>query len=349
MSLEAINSWKSKSIFSLPIDRFNNWDAIKNEINIKHQYQVGASALWWFVGQFLSGNTHDPVDVFKRTRDAYNSNCNPVVCIAQNWDFSGAPHAIMPYSWDSSSKPWKIGILDPNDLNPQVLYVDPDKNEFNYKNSKYKGSEWSGGRFHYMPYSVLNERPRTPIWDAIMLLLTGTVVILGSDNYTTSLLDENGNDLDAFGTDSVKRMKQSKSLNYKFVSMKGFDAKAVQVLKKVATGRTGITKAQLEGIVTRTRGLLASEMYLRSEQESKLFVPVRPGLFDSSVIKGLSLHEMLQEKSVARQFDTLQANAPLLNSLKDRQLSYLANDKKMLASLGKESAAFIKDLYKTLP
>ncbi len=349
MSLEAINSWKGKSIFSLPIDRFNTWNAIKNEVNVKHQYQVGASALWWFVGQFLSGNTHDPIDVFTRTRDAYNSNCNPVVCVAQNWNFTGAPHAIMPYSWDSSSKPWKMGILDPNDLSPQVLYVDPDKNEFNYKNGKYKGAKWSGGRFHYMPYSVLNERPRTPIWDAIMLLLTGTVVILGSDTYTTSFADENGNDLDAFSADSTNRMKQGKSINNKFVSMKGFDAKAVRALKTAATRNTALSAAAYTRILAQTRGVLASEMYLRSEKESGLFTPVRPGIFDASIVKGLTMAELMNENAVARKLSQLRADAGLFNNLKDRELSFIANDKKLLAGLDKASAGFIKDLYKTLP
>ncbi|MFT3980147.1 MAG: hypothetical protein QM687_06720 [Ferruginibacter sp.] len=348
-SLEAINAWKGKSIFSLPIDRFTSWNTIKNEINIKHQYQVGASALWWFVGQFLTGNTHDPVDVFKRTRDAFNSNCNPVVCIAQNWDFSGAPHAIMPYSWDTSSKPWKMGILDPNNRDPQVLYVDPDKNEFNYKNGKYKGAEWSGGRFHYMPYSVLNERPRTPIWDAIMLLLTGTVIILGSDTYTTSLTDENGTDLDAFGTDSIRRMKQGKALDNKFVSMKGFDAKAARVLTKAAAGRAALSAAAYNRIVAQTRGILASEMYMRSEKGSGLFTPVRPGMTDVSVAKGLTMAELMNEKAVAKKLSRLSADASLFNTLKDRELGFIANDKKMLSALDRETAGLIRDLYKTLP
>ncbi|MEM6772505.1 MAG: hypothetical protein AAF597_18150, partial [Bacteroidota bacterium] len=59
-SLEAIEARKHRSLFSLPIDRFTSWNTIKNEINIKQGYQLGASSIWWTVGQFLSGNTHDP-------------------------------------------------------------------------------------------------------------------------------------------------------------------------------------------------------------------------------------------------------------------------------------------------
>ncbi len=210
MSLEAIYSKKHRSYLRLPLDRFITWDDVSNEFNIKHQYQVGAPAIWWFVGEFLSGNTHDPVDVFRSTRSAYSSGRDPVLCIAQNYDFSGAPHCILPIGWDDTVKPWEMLIHDPNfptastnDPGPRILYVDPDKNTFSYDggSNKYSGGEWSGGRMHYMPYNLLNERPRTPVFDAILLLLAGTILILGADGETSSLTDENGIDLDAFGSE----------------------------------------------------------------------------------------------------------------------------------------------------
>ncbi|MEO7457991.1 MAG: hypothetical protein ABIY52_17170 [Gemmatimonadaceae bacterium] len=231
MSLEAIYSKKHRSLMSLPIDRFTNWDTVVGEFNIKHQYQVGAPAIWWFVAEFLSGRTHNPVSVFLET-EAWNAcGSDPVICIAQNYDFSGGPHCILPVGWDRSVKPWRMLIRDPNvpsvavnDPGPRELLVDPDNNTFHYVGASrtYDGAEWSGGRFHYMPYYLLNEEPRTPIFDALMLLLSGVILIVGDDCETTSLTDENGVELDAYGADAVSRLQAGQSLTNKFVSVKGF-------------------------------------------------------------------------------------------------------------------------------
>jgi LGFP repeat/Concanavalin A-like lectin/glucanases superfamily len=231
MSLESIYSKKDRALLTEPIDRFTSWgdSTVVNEFNVKHQYQVGASAIWWFVGEFLSGQTHDPVSVFRASRAAFEAGCDPVICIAQHYDFSGAPHCILPVGWDDTVTPWEIQIRDPNyptmsDSDaPRTLYVDPVANTFHYDGGNvYDGGAWSGGRFHYIPFDLVNERPRTPIYDAIMLLLSGVILIVGSDSQTSGLTDENGVDLDAFGPDAVGRLQAGRSLSNKFVSVKGF-------------------------------------------------------------------------------------------------------------------------------
>jgi hypothetical protein len=279
MSLEAIYSKKDRALLAEPIDRFNTWDpTVVNEFNVKHQYQVGASAIWWFVGEFLSGQTHDPVSVFRATRAAYDAGCDPVVCIAQNYDFSGAPHCILPVGWDDTVTPWEMQIRDPNyptasdTTPPRILYVDPIANTFHYDGGNvYDGGAWSGGRFHYIPFDLVNERPRTPIWDAIVLLLTGVLVILGSDSKTSGLADENGIDLDAFGQDAVSRLQAGRSLANKFVSVKGFYEAQVPAsyarVRECAPERTG-PKPEEPGEDRpprpRPHGALPSELYMRS-------------------------------------------------------------------------------------
>jgi len=232
MSLEAIYSKKHRSLMSLPIDRFTDWDRVRGEFNIKHQYQVGAPAIWWFVSEFLTGRTHNPVAVFLETELWNFCGSDPVLCISQNWDFSGGPHCILPIAWDRSANPWRILIRDPNfpaqqmnDPGPRVLTVDTDDNAYHYEGAgrTYDGGEWSGGRLHYMPYWLLNEQPRTPIFEALMLLLSGVILILADDCETTSLTDENGVDLDSFGPDSVSRLQAGQPLTNKFVNVKGFD------------------------------------------------------------------------------------------------------------------------------
>ena len=198
MSLEAIYAWKEMSRLGRPLARFTNWRDVENDFNVRHTYQAGADAIWWFLGQFLSGNTHDPKSVFQSSWDAFNRGMNPVLCVAQNYDFSGAPHCIIPTGWDRGSTPWRIQCLDPNLANtPTTIFIEPGDNTFSYDNgTSYRGGEWSGGRLQYMPFSVLNHTQRTPVWDAILLLLGGMVVFFGDGAEVSSLSDENGNSLD---------------------------------------------------------------------------------------------------------------------------------------------------------
>jgi hypothetical protein len=215
MSLEAIYARKCLSLFSLPLNRFSDWNVTRPSINVKHCYQMGAAPIWWFVGQFLSGNTHDPVAVFNTTRDAFFSGNNPVVCISQNYDFSGAPHCVMPIAWNSTVVPWKMTIHDPNFPGQlRDILVDNRTNTWSYNGgSTYAGGQWSGGRLHYMPWTLLNTAPRTPTWDAIALLLTGTIIVLGSDVETASITDSAGADLSAHGSVATTALQKGKNLN----------------------------------------------------------------------------------------------------------------------------------------
>ncbi len=270
MSLEAIDSKKHRSLLRLPLDRFTDWEPVRPEFNIKQQYQVGAAPIWWFVGEFLSGNTHDPVSVFRETRAAFESGRDPVMCISQNYDFSGAPHCVLPIAWNDTVNPWQILIHDPNfptlataDPGPRVINVHPDTNTYSYAgSSSYSGGEWSGGRMHYMPYSLLNERPRTPVFEALMLILSGAILILGDDSETLSLTDEHGVDLDAFGADSIQRLQAGQALTNKFVSVKGFDQTRECTKDRGDQPRPDDPKVSRR---PRGHGVLGAEMYLRSD------------------------------------------------------------------------------------
>ena len=365
MSLEAIYSKKHRSYLRLPLDRFKVWEAVRNEFNIRHQYQVGAPAIWWFVGEFLSGNTHDPVDVFRATRSAYSSGRDPVVCIAQNYDFSGAPHCILPVDWDDRTKPWKMYIHDPNfptassTDSPRILYVDPDANTFTYDggSNKYSGGEWSGGRFHYMPFNLLNERPRTPVFDAILLLIAGVIIILGADGETTSLTDENGIDLDAFGSDSINRLKAGKPLTNKFVSVKGFGEHSpecadleppeqrpqggqpdrTQALTPLGRLPQAVRQGRVPGLVSvfkpRAYGVLASEVHMRSvEKTFSRLVVVNKRSGDSW--KNLTLREYVCQVAPAAVRRRLARSPKFLAANNDRMMHHLVDTPQMKEILG---------------
>ncbi len=318
MSLEAIYARKHRSLFSLPLDRFQSWDTIRNEVNVKHQYQVGAEAIWWFVGELLSGRTHDPIDVFRSTQSAFLRGDDPVLCVAQNQDFTGAPHVLLPVGWDTSGSPWRLLVCDPNFPGAVLsLFVDPNSNEFWYDGgSSYRGREWSGGRMHYMPYSVLCGRPRTPVWDAIQLILAGTIIIVGSDARTETLTDERGVDLNAFGSDAIALMKKKRSLDNKFVSCNGF------------AGRGGV---------------FASEVYVRRQLPSQ-FRGVNPRERDTRPPAGIPLDELRARGRLPASLRSVLDELMRVGSVNGRNIRSLASDPAFVARLDSHVAVSLRNV-----
>jgi len=308
MSLEGIYARKGRSLFSMPLDRFSNWNTLRSEFNIKHLYQVGAQPIWWFLGQLASGNTHDPKDVFVRSRARFQRGEDPVICISQNWDFSGAPHCVLPIGWETSHKPWEMSILDPNHPGEtKTITVDPDANTYEYVSSssrRYQGGQWSGGRLHYMPFTVLNRPPRTPIWDAILLLLAGTILIVGEDAETSGIVDGQGADLDGHGDRAKRLLQAGTNLDGFFMDFKGFDGSRIvpgQLLMRrgeppVAEAvsaqprRVGATGGTIRELGTGTAGLRSLADLLRSEPASARLVRdrnVHRVLADPSLVASL--------------------------------------------------------------
>lgn len=324
MSLEAINARKGRSIFSMPLRRFTDWNVVQPEVNVHHCYQVGAGPIWWFVGQFLTGNTHDPKDVFNRTREEYERGNHPVICLSQNYFFTGAPHCILPIAWDSNSKPWKITISDPNfPGTTKTLTVDPDSNEFEYIGSKsYQGGAWSGGRLFYYPYSVLSTSPRTPVWDAILLILSGTIIILGDDAQTEKLTDGNGHDLDGQGNRALQLLEQGDVLAGFFVPFKGFNKSK-------------------RGVKPREKGSVAGEILLRRRLESDEQI-VGPAGVDLSQLAYLPLGELTATHSFRSIHSALFGDRRPNGRLAERALYHLANDPAAMRELNSEARKVIR-------
>jgi len=249
MSLEGIYANKCLSRFGKPLNRFTKAQ-IQREINTKHLYQLGAAPIWWFVGQFLSGNTHDPKDVFRESQICHQRGDWPVICISQDYWFSQKPHCIMPWKWDTSKTPWEITCFDPNVTGKEtIIKVDPNNNTYKYKGSStYAGSSWSGGRLHYMPWRVLNTAPRTPNWELYALLVLGTVVIFGDNAETQSLVDAKGNNLDG------RKLKSTDNRNLKskmFVPYPGLDSnKPFNMFLQKGQALNNNYKHQLKGTKT---------------------------------------------------------------------------------------------------
>jgi hypothetical protein len=100
------------------------------------------------------------------------------------------------------------------------LYVDGNNNTYSYDGGKnqYSGGQWSGGRLHYMAWNILNSSPRTPVWDAILLILAAVIVVCSSDASTESIQDTNGNDLSAHGTRATIAIQSGRNLDGYFAN-----------------------------------------------------------------------------------------------------------------------------------
>ncbi|MGY5851375.1 LGFP repeat-containing protein [Salegentibacter sp. F14] len=319
MALEAIYALKNNSLFNQPLENVVKNNTSINEINIKHTYQIGAKPIWWFVGQFLSGNTHDPKDVFIETRNAHRRGDNPVICLSQNYNFSGKPHCIMPYDWDDSGRTWKILVQDPS-THPntkKTINIDSVNNTFQYNGaSEYSGGAWSGGRLHYMPFGVLDSMQRTPVWDAIMLILSGTILILADDSETVSIEDENGNSLDGNGERAKSFLKSGNKPEEFFTSFVGFN-----------TG-TKIQPGQL---------MLRQDKYVSN-------TPITPERLN---ISGLPLGTIALNRRV-RGFTSrnLPSNKHLKNQIKNRTAHQILNDPSLKDKLSGNFKNNLNDLLK---
>ncbi len=336
MSLSSIYSKKHRSAFSYPLDRFTDWNTVVNEFNIKHEYQMGAPALWWYVSQFLSGKLSDPKSVFINSRIAFNTGCDPVLCLAQHYNFTGAPHTILAIGWDDSVKPWKLSVYDPNfpsdptnNVDPQrTILIDPDHNTFTYiGNDTYTGSSSGGGRLSYVPFHLLDSRPTTPIAEAIALLLSGTLIFLGGDAQTTSLTDGNGTDLDAFGADAVAKLQAGQSVADKFVQVHGFH-QAVSINPGHGVKVGGVVKKPipfpLQPLVN------PPELHMHCETTVSQTLP----------IKSLTLRDLIATRADVKAA-VEKAPAAFIAANQNRLVSYLANDAAFQASAGKEASDII--------
>ena len=136
MCLEANDALARKALYSESIHPIPDSPVARNEIEIKHGYQVGAGVIDYVVGHFLTGGTHDPVRCFNESRDMYNRNDFPIISVT-NASLGGSGHAVRPYRWDQSNpNDWVIYVANPNEPAPggsdgdgqNTIHMDPHAN-----------------------------------------------------------------------------------------------------------------------------------------------------------------------------------------------------------------------------
>ena len=332
LSLEAIYALKDRSIFSMPLNEIKSWCVIEPEANLRHCYQAGADPLWWVVAQITAGNTNDPVKVFNASRAEFIRGNHPVICLTQRFDFTGAPHTVLPVDWDSNSTPWRILICDPNFPDEvKTLTVDPDNNTFEYLGARtYIGGK-SGGRFHYIPYSVLSSTQRSPLWDAIMLIIEGTIVLLSSDAQTASLTDGEGRDIDALGDRARELQQNGESLNGFFVPFKGYAHSTMEGAWPVAE----------RPIRQHGKGTVAGEILLRQRVPGRNNV-VGPAGVDVTGLAHLPLEALTATRSFRTIRDALFGGRRPSGVNASRTLYHLAQDSKAMSNLSSKAQEIVR-------
>jgi hypothetical protein len=239
--------------------------------------------------------------------------------------------------WDDSSDPWKISILDPNFPGEvRTLTVRPSTNEFRYVGgSTYEGGAWEGGRMHYMPYSILDIPPRTPVWDLILLILAGTILVIGEDTETISLTDLSGTDLDGYGQRSKDRLKTGQAIDECFMSFAGYNRLPVATPPSVI----GIQPSLVVPLRPARPRPIRGEVLLRRGSSSDVAVPSRrPAVVASSV--GLDAASRMSGMQIIA--DALAHDSTLRRRIGDRAAHRVLADSRTVATLGQATREAIE-------
>ena len=193
---------------------------VVREANIKHGYQVGANFIEWFLGKWITGGLHQPIDAFNDSKQYFESNDWPIISVSGDSDLSQSAHVLVPYKWSPSQGGpmtiWVANINDPPDAtndNPHnFITVNPDDNSFTFQmfdgtegvDGVWFGSPSTGGRMLAIPHSQLNTEPVTP-GDAILaLIVSGVVIICGGDGGSTQITDERGHNFYSYDLPSLR-------------------------------------------------------------------------------------------------------------------------------------------------
>ncbi len=196
MCVEALHAWNANSLFGLPLQRFNAWPPVANDFNVKQIYWFGSDCLWFTDTQIKDQNL-SAAQVFQRSRQSAGAGNPAVIYLFSNANFSGSGHAVLALAWDDTVTPWTITVFDPNQRNStQQIMVSPTGNAFSFNSAglSYGGAPGTGA-IGYVPFSAVNHRQASPVWDPTLLMLAGLVVALGADASTDSITDSAGGNL----------------------------------------------------------------------------------------------------------------------------------------------------------
>jgi DNA-binding beta-propeller fold protein YncE len=223
MSTEAIYAMKGRSLYNEPIHEVGNpiprnvdhdhWGepdpsldkGLINEFNVRHAYQFGAPTVEFFLRMFGLGMTHNPKEVFRKTKTAHDNGENPVLNLSRFW--GGTGHTVLPIGWVGGDNDdvgpdevWgMIWVADPykeweregtGDSDSKYAVVIYGKNHFSY--DKWGGGQWLDDRLYWIPWSRLDRVPHTPGFWLAMEILRSSFTVFGGDADIVQVTDQAG-------------------------------------------------------------------------------------------------------------------------------------------------------------
>lgn len=214
MSLEAAYARVGRSIFAEPIFQYKargdrveiSGDSdlprsLREAINRKHGYQLGASAIDWTLSRLTNLEALHPLAVYERVDYCLRRGDWPLLSmVTVSGGFRG--HTVLPYKCvpGAGSNPHKILVADPNvawgtaDDDPTYVEIRKDDtfrlvgDPSTYESTSIAGFLPSTFLFE-TPFHRLSTQPRTPFWEAMLALsfAVGTVLILAGDAETDQI------------------------------------------------------------------------------------------------------------------------------------------------------------------
>lgn len=192
------------------------------------QYQLGAQSIWWILDRFISGNMHNPKDVFEASRDSFSKGKQPLLSFTETYWFGGVKHTVEPVAWDDTTRPWTITIHDYNLGSAlKTITVDPDENWFPFPFSSahvLSGGRWSRSKMFYWDLDIVGGSPRVPTWDLLAIIVIGIIIICAGDTTTTTMTDVDWNDIDGTLDEATTRLQQGEKLDGYFMPFPKSDA-----------------------------------------------------------------------------------------------------------------------------
>jgi hypothetical protein len=161
----------------------------------------------WFLRQFGQGLTHNPVEVFNRSKEAYEKGNTPLLNFSKSFTFKA--HTVLPVKWvggpDAVNQPdlphwgeiwiadpkheWgRDGIADAPDMFKVIIHED---GGFEY-DGKWAGGDWGGDRMFYVPWDKVDRVPTLPTWDVLLELRNGLLAFVVGDGIAEQVTDGPG-------------------------------------------------------------------------------------------------------------------------------------------------------------
>lgn len=216
MSLEALSTYHNQSIFAEPLYQYKaaggKYDVeeadlsktIRETINMKHGYQLGASAIRWVIGKLGNLDAVRPLNVYNNVEYYVRNRQFPIISMMNLDGFSG--HAVLAYKVQrgTGSAPHRIYVADPNvpwgSKTGDPSYIEVYQNNtfkffgssLSYQSSTIVNGLLPGTLMFEIPFHVVSTIPRTPFWEILSALafLIGGILILFGDAETDQLTSD---------------------------------------------------------------------------------------------------------------------------------------------------------------